>query len=163
PPGPGDLLILSVLADPIGRADPAKKDQPHAQQLPPAQVEAAAAGKWTGDRPGTDTAGRGIGRQQTGRSDGHQGQRSDQHAQRTLHYRIPGCETAMPLRAILRASVFGATSRATERSIRSRFTRSTRLIVKSCIPSRVDMRITSPSLSSFSSKSSLRTVALNVM
>ena len=69
----------------------------------------------------------------------------------------------MPLSAIFKASTLGATSKATARSIRSRLTRSLKAHGEILHALLGDMRIRSPSLSSFSSRSSLRTIGVKVM
>src|SRR5262249_26573670 len=66
----------------------------------------------------------------------------------------------IPLRAILRASGFGAISKAASRVIMSASTRSLSALVKSCIPSASETLIKSTSRASFPSETALRTAGL---
>src|SRR5262249_2298316 len=78
-------------------------------------------------------------------------------------YIIPGSRTSIPFSAIFKASGFGATSKAVGRSINSSSIKPFRLMVKSCMPSSLPMRMASTSFSSAPSRTSLRTMGLKCM
>src|SRR6185503_16957504 len=89
------------------------------EQLPPGQIAARPAGE------GRRIGGPGVLSQQLAACAKHKQQCGQQRymaehpAMQTKHQSIPGCDTLIPLSAILSASGLGATSKAVGRSINS--------------------------------------------
>src|SRR5690606_31783314 len=163
-------------ADPVRGAHPQPDDEEDQEYLPQRQVKAGAARRLVAVQRIGGPVGvvrlHGGGRFLAGggrlRGNNVGAPQCQEHCgrereQQSIHYKIPGCETWMPLSAIFRASTLGATSKAVLRSISWSSTSCFKLIVKSCMPSAAPMRMASGSLWSSASSTSLRIMAVKIM